>query len=688
MSQSTFELLSPLLGEGIAEGERRPWNLIYSKDQLVKARTKAKENYPELCQRIHAAADCLLQKPELFTLEGEPYYSLPDLAQLIEAQLLQPDERFAKAILNLMRCFAEAPSWVATVHKHRNPNRKCDHCSPNTAAAMILAMEALGPALDTSDENFFTSIIYERCLRPFLEVCESRSDFWAQRDHRFNQRMMVCGEAGLAAIGLKQIPDKDKIIAFALEGVSDMLDNLPEEGDFEDGPGYWGGVLYFGTRFARALRYTTGGRIDLFQHPRLLATANYFTHMTLPDGSVFNYSDNPPRIPPIGLYYLAYELRSETLAWTARRMDAGSLEYNEHISLSQLIPYGSFWHLLFDDETIPIHPPGDDEKSMVFPTSGIAVTRNDWSDQALYVGFKSGPISSFLRPTEVGPVQMVGHAHQDIQSFIISKGKSPLIVDSGVWPYAHFLGHGDHSSGEAWCFDDCGTIGHNTVLVDGRGMTGGPYGPGGWPGPDERPSQPVAGKFIANESSKELNYIISDAASLYPGLISRFDRWLIFVNPDIVMIYDNLVSDKPRYWEWLLHHAGTLTGSRENHLIENDGVALSLTRLLPEKNTPWRISEESRTTYYQASDKQRDVEQSIRLRRFGPIFPSKEIEFLWVMHLGPANHYQWQLKSNTDEIIVVIGKGSERELSVSIDQTTHRCELMVKRSKSQNVKKG
>ena len=680
MSEGTFETLSPLLGEGIAEGDCRPWYLIFSKDQLVQARAKATEIYPELCQRIRDTADQLLNNPELFTLEGEPYYSLPDLAQLAEAQLLQPDKRYVEAILKLMHIFAEAPSWVATVHKHRNPNRKCDHCSPNTAAALVLAMEVLGSALNTNDEEFFTSIIYERCLRPFLDVCEGRSDFWAQRDHRFNQRMMVCGEAGLAAIGLKQIPDKAKIITFALEGVSDMLDNLPEEGDFEDGPGYWGSVLYFGLRFARALCYTTDGRIDLFHHPRLLATANYFTHMTLPDGRVFNYSDNPPRISPVCLYYLARELRSETLAWSARRMDAGSIEYIEHISLSQLIPYGSFWNLLFDDETIPSHPPGNDEKSKVFPTSEIAVSRSDWSDQALYVGFKSGPISSFIRPTEIGPVQWVGHAHQDIQSFIVSKGKSPLIVDSGVWPYAHFLGHGDHSSGQVWCFDDCGTIGYNTVLIDGRGMTGGPYGTGGWPGPDERPSQPVAGKFSANESSNELNYVISDAASLYPGLISRFDRWLIFINPDIIIVYDNLVSDKTRYWEWLLHHAGTLTGSRENHLIENEGVALSLKRLLPEKNTPWRISEELRTTYYQDSDKQRDVEQSIRLRRFGPIFPSNEIEFLWVMHLGPANQYQWNLERNADATIVVICKGSERELSLTIDQRSHRCELLVKKS--------
>ena len=416
------------------------------------------------------------------------------------------------------------------------------------------------------------------------------------------------------------------MVAWALEGVADVLDAVPEEGDWEEGVGYWTATLYFGLRYALALRRASEERIDLFRHPALVATCEYLTHMTLPDGTVFNYADNGPVISPTPLHLLARETRVAHLAWTARRMG-----------------YHGLWDLLFDDPALVAEPPLDRPTARTFSTTGIAVARSDWSKDAFYVGLKSGPTR-------------VGHSQLDVQSFIVSKGDTPLVIDPGYWTQAHFLGS---FGARRWDFDGNAAIGHNTVLVDGQGQT---YG--------------GAGRLIASQVSDGLACFVSDGAAMYPGLLERFERWLVFVAPDILLIYDDLAAGAARYWKWLLQPAGNFSGGPVNHCIENKGVRLSLTRLLPAQDTPWRNTEEIRTSIYRGSDLLQDVQHTIHLRSFGPMFPMPEIEFLWAMHLGAPGDMNWRLERSDASAFVVHGQGAGMRVSVAFDRARHTCRLV------------
>ena len=628
MDLPTFEALSPLLSRGISVGSGRPWGLVYSGDELARARKRADE-HPALVRDILAAADRTLADPGFLTLPQEPYYALPRLDRLVEAQMLCPQPQYEQGILASLRLFAAADTWVSHVHQSAiDPARlmRCDHCAANTAAAMILAIESLGAALSPADEAYLTERIDALALRPFLISCEERSEHWARRDYRRNWRIMTCGDAGLAALGLASLPDRERMVKWALEGVADVLDAVPAEGDWEEGVGYWTATLYYGLRYALALRRTSEGRIDLFRHPALVATCEYLTHMTLPDGTVFNYADNGPRISPTPLHLLARETRVGHLAWTARRMG-----------------HRGFWDLLFDDPTLPGEPPLDRPTARTFDTTGIAVARSDWSEDAVYVGFKSGPTR-------------VGHSQLDVQSFIVSVGDAPLIIDPGYWTQAHFLGS---FGARRWDFDGNAAIGHNTILVDGQGQT---YG--------------GAGRFIASQVTDQLAWFVSDGAALYPGLLDRFERWLVFVAPDILLVYDDLAANTPRYWKWLLHPAGSFSGGPVSHCIENQGIQLSLTRLLPAEDTPWRNTEEIRTSTYRGSDLLQDVQHTIHLHSFGPMFPLPEIEFLWAMHVGAPGGLRWSLERSVTSGFVVHGQREGARVSVAFDRARHICALV------------
>ena len=636
MTLHTFEKLVESLHAGIAEPVSRP-SLLYSSDELSQTRFKLKSDPKptdrdgiRLEDRLEAAAETILAKEDLMAGIEILHVHKVNLESLVEAQLAQPREVYQEVILRLMRAYAEAPhrpGWVARVHLSQTPDAMCDHCCANTAAAMVMAMEALGPDLTAEDEEYFTERIYQKCLRHFLKHCEDRSIFWATREYRWNWRIMTCGDAGLAALALKSIPDRERIIEFAMEGVVDILDWVPPEGDWEEGASYWTNTLNMGLRFALALRNLTDGRVDLFEHPVLAATGEFLGDV-MPGGPVFNYADCHHDLSLTVLHLLARETRLGHLARTSRNNG-----------------YRGFMDLLYDDPSVEATAPAERAVGRVYPATGIAVARDERAEAGLYVGFKSGPTA-------------VGHSHLDIQSFVVAKGDVPLIIDPGIWPYAHSQGFFDKGGGR-WDFDANATLAHNTVLVDGRGQTFG---------------EECGGEIISSGYGDETAWFVSEAASAYPGLLERFRRWLVFAAPDVVLVYDELEADEPRHWEWLLHPAGSLTSRRTCHLIENQGVELSLTRLLPEPETAWRNTAEPRTSYYN-DENGVPVERTIDLHRFGPMFPSERIEFLWAMHVGELEAMEWSLLESTPESIRVTGHAGDGQLRVWFDKAAQICTI-------------
>jgi len=601
MNDSTYDRLVEKLSGSLVPADGKV-GLLFDRQDLVELRARASA-HPDLRDRVIGRAREIVDAGDLCT-EPEPYYgSLPLLEPLVGALMLDPSDEIAAHAASLVQAVADAPTWICHVHG----SMRCDHCAANTAAALARAADVLGPALDDDARQRVVERTWDLCLGPFLEVCRERSLFWAQREHPFNWRIMTCGDTGLAALAF---PGEDRLeaVSYAFEGVADILDRVPEDGGWEEGPRYWAETLFYGLRFAFALRRYTNGAIDLFEHPALTRTAEFFTAVTLPDGTVFNYADNQPTIHPTALHIIAGHRRLGHLAWTARRMS-----------------YTSVWDILFDDPSVEAEEPCPDLQVRSFATTGIAVSRNDWSEEAVFVGFKSGPTA-------------VGHSHLDIQSFVIQKGNVPLVIDPGKWPYGSAIGFFDSGArGRRWEFDANATVGHNSVLVDGQGQT---------PGSD------MQGRFVASGVDGALRYFVSDGASVYPGLVTVFDRWLVHLVPDVVIVYDRLESDEERRWEWLVHPAGKLSGGKTRQVIENGDARLSLTRLLPAADTPWRNVAETRTSYYQDSDFFTNEELPIVGQRMGPMLPSTSVEFLWVLEVNGTGDEDWQLDRDGDDILV------------------------------------
>ena len=136
------------------------------------------------------------------------------------------------------------------------------------------------------------------------------------------------------------------------------------------------------------------------------------------------------------------------------------------------------------------------------------------------------------------PYGSTSHAHADQNGFNIQYGGEKLFYNSGYRPsmgVPHYV---------KWFK---ATIGHNTVLIDGKGQ---PIGAGesyGW-----------IPRFLHGH---DISYAMGDASKAYDNQLRErqvagmklFRRHLIFLRPSIIVIYDELEADHEAEWTWLIH---------------------------------------------------------------------------------------------------------------------------------------
>jgi hypothetical protein len=177
-----------------------------------------------------------------------------------------------------------------------------------------------------------------------------------------------------------------------------------------------------------------------------------------------------------------------------------------------------------------------DQTSMAFQNAGYYVMRSDWSQNAKYLLFDSGPCRGF-------------HGHEDKLSIEVFAFGTPFIVDSGSFTYektdpfrAYFVG----------------SHGHNSVLVDGRSQVR------RWNESSKR----------AKKSSRKHAIWISNAnfdyaMGSYKGRYGKFaleipkhpdtiddvthTRQILFLKPDYWLILDELIAVQRHNYQLLFH---------------------------------------------------------------------------------------------------------------------------------------
>ncbi|MEN6626486.1 MAG: heparinase II/III family protein [Candidatus Sumerlaeia bacterium] len=164
--------------------------------------------------------------------------------------------------------------------------------------------------------------------------------------------------------------------------------------------------------------------------------------------------------------------------------------------------------------------------SRLFPVKGHMVMRSGWKDDGMILVFKAGPNSN--------------HYHADQGTFQLMMNGEELLSDAG---------HG--SSYYANLFYPCyytQPIGHNCMLIDGdaESQVPGDYEIG-------IPALRNYPRMLHSFGGWKAAEAEGDLTSVYKGKVQQYTRSILYMQPDVVFLYDKVKSKDPHAYSWLFH---------------------------------------------------------------------------------------------------------------------------------------
>lgn len=162
--------------------------------------------------------------------------------------------------------------------------------------------------------------------------------------------------------------------------------------------------------------------------------------------------------------------------------------------------------------------------------SGYAILQQGRGADATWLCLKYGPHGG-------------GHGHPDKNTFILYARGEIIATDAGTHAYGSRL-HQD------W---DKTTFAHNTLVVD------------------EASQKPATGECLAFGTDRGIDYAITDAGPIYPGV--KFRRTAALLDPTLVLFVDQVECDSAHTLDLAYHQAGKWAAT--NSAFKSSGVALS-----------------------------------------------------------------------------------------------------------------
>lgn len=353
---------------------------------------------------------------------------------------------------------------------------------------------------------------------------------WWRRSYMQNHLWVdACGlsVAGLAVVD--EVEDANLWIGFALDRFRRSVDALGPDGASHEGVGYWEYGVEYLLKFMHLARELLDE--DLYQHEWWRRTARYPLYLGLPRDAwtrhncIVDIADCPRGHwygPDYLLRGLAREFRDPHAQWLAQQCDEANV----------VSPGASWLNLIWYDPTVPAEPPTSLPTLHHFNDMDIVSARSDWSGRESLVVLKCGPFLGHQAVQEFSYDPGGGHVHPDANHFVVFGAGEWLLRDDGYR--------------SKW------TGQHNTLLIDSRGQLG--EGKQWFQG-----TQPLAVKasprVLRAESTPTLDHIVSDAADAYPDELGleRFERHLLFIKPNVLLVLDDIQLQQSREMELRFH---------------------------------------------------------------------------------------------------------------------------------------
>ncbi len=502
-------------------------------------------------------------------------YKLPGMALVA---LLDKDPKYFELVRRWALQPGKYPLWGAGIYENTGLAAK------HQLFGISIAYDWLYDRWPDSDRQQLKQTLRERG-RILYEAAEGINDrgWWK---HAWRQNHAWNGYQALAvtAIALAgEEPDSGLWLEKALWGGHNIIQELPEEGAYEEGLPYWGYGMEALVRFLEAVRPYS--EEDFYSYNYFGNTYLFRLHLAGPDvGQIANFGDGRTRdwhAMETTMYRLASQYRNPLTQWLAESMP-------ERSDID-----ATCWGLLWFDASLKADLSTDTPRSHVFKETGFAGARTSWTSDAMTLHLRSGAAD-------------VSHSHLDVNNFLLNVAGEWLLRDYGYGK----VGPGYFN--KRTIYFSTGTWGHNCLVINGLHQL--------------RDSDSI-GRITDAVDTGGLVWWRSDASPCYLGTESEV-RELVMVRPSVagsesgfVVVRDRARTSDPSTFDFMLQPGGEVVVSGSQFRIQGKNTGLAGTVLAPT---------DVETTVEQGIGGNVNVDDPLSLRISSPD-KSRETEFLVVL---------------------------------------------------------
>jgi hypothetical protein len=454
--------------------------------------------------------------------------------------LLDEDPRYFELVRRWALQPGTYPLWGAGIYENTGLAAK------HQLFGISIAYDWLYDRWSDSDRRQLQQTLRERG-RILYEAAEGINDrgWWK---HAWRQNHAWNGYQALAvtAIALAgEDPDSGVWLEKSLWGGRNIIQELPDEGAYEEGLPYWGYGMEALVRFLEAVRPYS--EEDFYAYPYFSNTYLFRLHLAGPDvGQIANFGDGRTRdwhAMETTMYRLASHYQNPATQWLAESMpDRSDID-------------AACWGLLWFDASLEGSLPNDAPRSHVFKETGFAGARTSWAPQALTLHLRSGAAD-------------VSHSHLDVNNFLINVSGEWLLRDYGYGK----VGPGYFN--KQTIYFSTGTWGHNCLVIDKK---------------HQRRDSESIGRITDAVDTGELVWWRSDASPCYSDADSVV-RELVLVRPPavgsewgFVVVRDRAKTSSPSTFDFMLQPGGEVVVSGSQFRIQGKDTELAGKVLIPAK---------------------------------------------------------------------------------------------------------
>lgn len=365
----------------------------------------------------------------------------------------------------------------------------------------------LNDALSEPERRICRDVMRIRGEEMYKFLCPSH--IWKPYSSHSNRAWHFLGEVALAFED--EIPESKDWLWFAMNV---FYCSYPvwcdDNGGWHEGMAYWRSYIGRFTWWADVMR--SAMRIDAYRKP-YFSQIGYYPMYIQPPGTVGGgFGDLCGKLESGGnlplMQGFAVQARNPYWQWY--------VEAHPHRP-----PAGGYIGFVRGAASPPTaKPPTDLPSSKCFHGIGLAALNSSLLDAKdnVSVQFKSSPFGT------------QSHGYDANNAFLLTAFGRPVFISSG---WRDIYGSDHHVN---WMWHTKST---NSITVNGQSQT--------------KHAFAGAGRIVEFGTSPEMDFVSGEAGTAYGGALTRFTRSVLFVKPELIVIFDQLAAEQPSTFEWWLH---------------------------------------------------------------------------------------------------------------------------------------